>query len=60
MLGFDVHLRQPAPKLGDTDANAAQGFQHRQHDRSKLALQPNGGVAAARTSPQETVWTQRP
>jgi hypothetical protein len=29
MLGFDVHLRQLAPKLGGTDANAAPGFQHR-------------------------------
>lgn len=25
---FDVHLRQLAPKLGGTDANAAPGFQH--------------------------------
>ncbi|ESW89053.1 hypothetical protein X772_10420 [Mesorhizobium sp. LSJC280B00] len=29
MLGFDVHLRQLAPKLGGTDANAVPGFQLR-------------------------------
>lgn len=57
---FDVHLRQLAPKLGGTDANAAPGFKHRYHDRSKLPLQPNSGVAAARKNSQNTVWTQRP